>query len=189
MDQKTGPLDMSKEIMAKTVSFGSPLDQARNIRDDEARIADTDDTEHRFKGRKRIVCDLRFCGRDHGQKRGFSGIRESDKSHIRDKFQFDRHVLLFTRDTGSGKLRCLTDRVTEMNISLTAAATLADDLFLAGSCKIGDNLSGLQILHDRSDRHGDTEVFSTLAVHLTVHAVTSVFRDKLVLETEILKRR
>ena len=76
-----------------------------------------------------------------------------------------------------------------MDIALAAAAALGNDLFLSFFRKVGNDLTGLEILHDRADRDTDAQVCAALAVHLAVHAVAAVFSHKLVLEPEILERR
>jgi len=188
VDQKAGALNVAEEVVAEAVAFAGALNEARDIGDNKAGVTDADDAEHGLEGREGIVRDFRFCRGDHGEQCGLAGVREADETYVCDEFEFYGNVQFFTGHAGSGELRCLADGVTEVDIALTAAAALGNDLLLSFFREIGNDFAGLEVLEDGADRYADAQILATFSVHFPVHAVAAVLGDKLVLEAEVLER-
>ena len=79
MDQNLGAFEVAQKAVPESMAVMSSLDQARDIREDEASIiAQHDDTQVRGERRKRVVGHLRFRGRQSGDKRGLANVRKAD---------------------------------------------------------------------------------------------------------------
>src|SRR6266849_2283840 len=98
---------------------------------------------------KGIVGNLRPCGRDDRDQRGFSGVRETDKADVGEQLEFEAKVTLpagvaFFVFAGS-----LVPRLGKMLVAASATATLNDENALAGLGEVSDGFSGL-FVEDKS---------------------------------------
>ena len=76
-----------------------------------------------------------------------------------------------------------------MHVAESALAASCDNDLLACFSEISDDLAGFDIFYDSADGNTDDKVFAALAVHLFAHALCTVLRNELVLESEVLKAR
>ena len=91
MNEKLAALNVREEFVPESRAVRSPLDQSRDVRHDKAvRSVQIHHTENRGKRCEVIVGNLRLRVADHGQKRGFPDIGESDQSDVRNDLQLQR---------------------------------------------------------------------------------------------------
>ena len=87
------------------------------------------------------------------------------------------------------KLRSLSDGISIVHVAKAALAASGNYDLLSGFRKVGDDLAGFDVFYDSADGNTDDEVLTALAVHLFAHALCTVLRNELVLESEVLKAR
>ena len=97
MHDEAHPFDVAKEIVSEPRALACALDKPGDIRNNKAVVIHLHDAKIRTDRREMIVGDLWFCACQNGQKRGFSDVRKTDESDVRDGFEFERNLMLFRR--------------------------------------------------------------------------------------------
>jgi hypothetical protein len=166
----------------------SAFDEAGDIRNNESLIAiDRDDSELRFQRRERIIRNLRPSRRDAGYQRRFPYIGITDKTDICQELQFEAKCFLFSRCAVLGFVRNAIDRGSEMGVSVTTAAAVADEYALGRLREIMKRLAGSVIVNDGSDRNLDFEIRAISAVTIAAFTVAAPFSPKGVIEAKLEK--
>ena len=76
-------LDVREELVAEAGALRRPLDQPRDVGEDELALAVVDRAERRVDGRERVVGDLRPGPGERRQQRGLAGVRQPDQARRR----------------------------------------------------------------------------------------------------------
>ena len=98
MQQHAGALQMLQEPDAEPRAFRRALDQARNVRHDEAAAGPhAHHAEIGCKRRERIIGDFRPRGRNRTDQGGFAGVRKPEQAHVGDQLQLERELALLAR--------------------------------------------------------------------------------------------
>ena len=89
MDEHTGTLDVAQELVAQADAAVCPLDEARQIGQDENPFAaESDQTEVGVLGRERIVGDFRLRMAEAAEEGRFAGVGQTDEAGVGDDLQF-----------------------------------------------------------------------------------------------------
>ena len=174
MDEQAAAVDVAQEVVAEARTVRRALDDAGNVRHDEAHaLVDVHDAEVGVERGEVVVGDLRpRLGNDREQRR-FADIREADQPHVREQLELQNDVVALAGQARLGKARYLTGGRGEVAVAPAALAAAAEDVRL-GRGHILNDLVRLRVAHERAARHADGErlaAFAELAAALTVHAV------------------
>ena len=142
----------------------------------------------RYKGRERIIGNLRFGSRNNRQERRFAGIGETYQSHVRQHFELQDDIPLLTRFTGLGITRSLVGGSTEMPVAESSLAAFEQDNPLAVFLHFRDILAGVAVIYDRSAWHFDNLILSVLAEAAALAAATAVGSHDVALVLEVQQR-
>ena len=169
-----GALDVSQESIAESVTFVRPLDQARDVGDDEATVvAQADDTQVGREGGEGIVRDLGAGRRDSRDQRGFSRIGKADQADVSEQLELEAEELLFTALTRLGASRRAIGGADEASVAATTAASARHEHALPFLREIGEQTRFALVLlvHERADGHRHVEVVRTLSCSIGSLAV------------------
>src|SRR5436190_20678622 len=189
MKQRRATLDVTQELVTEAVTFVRPFDETRNVGYDECLIViRPDNAEIRSESSKGIVGDLWLRRADDGDQRRFSRIRKSDDADIGDQLQLDEKLALFAFVARLRESRRLTGRCREMLVAPPAAPALRNLHALALGREVGENIAGLLVAHDRSDRKLDDDVAAVLSGAIRAEAMFSTASAPLALKLKVVER-
>ena len=98
MDDELGALDVAEEIVAQAGPLAGALDQARDVRHQEAaETSQFHDAENGFQRRKRVGGDLGPGRRRAGEQSALAGVGHADQPHVGDEFELQAEVALLAR--------------------------------------------------------------------------------------------
>src|ERR1044071_6762033 len=166
------------------------LDKPWNVGDDTA-LAYTvaHDAEIGHERRERIIGDLRPRGRDDGDERRFTRVRQTDDADVGEQPELDLEREFFAGEPGLNFSRAAVRRRDEARVASAALAAVRDDHALAGSAQIGQNFAAARIADDRADRHRSDFVLAAPAVLVLAAAVLAAAGAIKPLIAEIEQRR
>ena len=174
MHQQAAPVDVPQEIVAQTRALAGALDDAGDVRHDEAdALVHVHHTQIGVQGGEVVVGDFRVGLADHTQERAFAHIGEAHQPHVRQQLQLQHHVVALAGQTCLGKPRHLPGGGGEMLVAPAAPAAPAQHIGLVVG-HILDDLATLGIAHQRAPGDLDGQAFAVLAglaAALAVHAV------------------
>ena len=179
-------LDVAQEVVAEADAIGCALDEAWDVRHDEALlVVRLDDTEHRRDRREVVLRDLRARRADAGDEARLADRRIADEADIREQLELKDQVARLARLAKLRKRRGAVGRICEFRIAAAAAAALADDGLLANLREVREDLARLLVLDDRAGRHLDVARRRILAVLVLDVAVLTVLRLELAVIAEV----
>src|SRR5882672_8558401 len=124
------------------------LDQSGYIGDDEAaEIVKLHHAKLRLECRERIIGDLRARRGKPRDERGFSGVGESDQTHVGQQLQLQPQPALFTRTARLVLGRRLVRGSRETGIASAAPATMCDQESLARSGEVVQLFSRFRVVY------------------------------------------
>ena len=154
VDEEAGPLDVPQEPDPEAVSFVRSLDKPGHVRRDErAEALPGHDPEVRDERREGIVRDLRASrgnGRDEGR---LARVRQAHERHVREELELEREVPRVAFRAGIRAPRRPVRGGCEPRVSPPTLAARGHEQGLPLLDEVADDLSGVAVLHDRSDRH------------------------------------
>jgi len=188
MHQQTAPVDVPQEIVAQTRALAGALDDAGDVRHDEAdALVHIHHPQIGIQGGEVVVGDLGVRLADHAQKRALAHVGEAHQPHVRQQLQLQHHVVALTGQPRLGEPGHLPCGGGEMLVAPAAAPALAQhEGRVVGH--ILDDLAALRVPHQRPTGHPDGQalaVLTGLAPALTVHTVP---RHILALVAEVHQR-
>src|SRR5258706_11919016 len=125
MQQQLGAAEMAQELVTETRAFRGALDEAWNVRGDEARgRTDAHHTERRVECRERIVCHFRTGARHGAKKRGLARVRQAEQPDVGEDPQLERKHAALPRLTPRELARRAVHTRLEMKIAESAPAAL-----------------------------------------------------------------
>lgn len=110
MQQQTGALNVTQEIMSQTRAVRRALNQTRNIRQHNVLAVAADDAQIRRQRREVVIADFRLRARHDGQNRRFADVRIAHKTHVRNRFELQQKGVDFRLNAGLGEVRRLPGR-------------------------------------------------------------------------------
>src|SRR5665213_3413529 len=111
--------------MPQTFSFSSAFNDSRQVRYTETfTVAVFHHAQLRAEGGKGIICNFGFGGGNYREQGGFPSIRETNKTHISQHFQFEHLPAFRSRFSGLGVLRRLVGGCGKLGISKSPATAL-----------------------------------------------------------------
>ena len=180
MQNQPRALHMAQKVMPQPHTVGGALDQARDIRHDEALlIVRLDNAEDRRNRRKMVVCNLGTCRRAGGNKTRLPDTRIADQPNIGEQLQLKTKLSSLARLAELSKGRCTVGRVGKLGIPAPTAPAACNHRLHPDFREVGKHLSRRLIRHNRAGRDIDIEgrrIFSELVLVLTILAV---LRDEL----------
>src|SRR5580692_5437156 len=167
----------------------SPFNQPRNIRHHKAallfRFPYRYDAEVRLQSRKRIISNLRPSRRYSRNQGGLTDVGKTDQSHIGQQFEFQPEDAFFAGPSLFVLPRRLVRGRSKARISPpTASAAGNHDAFIRAG-KIVHLLARFRVIHNRSHRHLQQNVFALAPLAVRTLAVTSALRLVLRIESEV----
>src|SRR5207248_6758921 len=87
-----------------------PLDQPRDVGDDELAIGAVEGPEDRLERGERVAGDLRLRSRQPGEQRRLAGVRQADEADVREQPQLQLDPALVTGQATLGEPRRLPGR-------------------------------------------------------------------------------
>ena len=174
MHQQAAAVDVAQEVVAQTRAVGRALDDAGDVRHDEARaLGDVHHAEVRKQRREVVVCDLRVRLGDDGKERALAHVREAHEPDVREELQLQEDRVALAGKPRLCKARHLARRGGEVLVAPAAAPAAAGGEGLAGGHVVHD-LPGVRVAQDRAARHLDAQrlaVAAAAALALTGLAV------------------
>ena len=163
MHQQAAAVDMPQEIMSQTRTLTGTLDDAGDIRHDEAdTVVHIHNAQIGIEGGEVVVGDLGVRLADNTQERGLAHVGKAHKTHIRQQLQLQNHIVTLAGKAGLGKAGHLTGGRGKMLIAPAASAALTEDeRLLVGH--ILDDLAGFGVPDQGAPRHADGEALTVLA--------------------------
>src|SRR5580704_4372252 len=167
----------------------SPFNQPRNIRHHKAalflRFADRNYAEIKLQSGKRIISNLRPRRRDTRNQRGLADVGKTDQPHISQQLKFQPEDAFFAGPTLFVLTRRLVRGRSKARIPPpTAPAAGNHDAFIRAG-KIVHLLARFRVIHNRSHRHLQQNVFALAPLAVRTLAVTSALRLVLRIESEV----
>jgi hypothetical protein len=149
---------VAQELVAEPRAFGGALDEPRDVRDHEARVAfDAHHAERRVERRERIVGHLRARARDRADEGGFAGVRQAEQPDVGQHAQLERELAalagLAARELA---WRAVGARL-EMQVAEAALAALGEQRALAVRGEVGEQHAVL-VADQRADRHAQLDI-------------------------------
>src|SRR5260370_41861097 len=109
-----------------------------------------------------IVGNFGARRRDHGNQSGFARVGVADQPDIRQEFQFEAKMALFTGESVLMFARGLMPGLGKVLIAASAASAVGDEDALARRGEVSDG-SALIVKHQRADRNLQNHVLSGVA--------------------------
>src|SRR4051794_2706546 len=164
MQQQLRALDVSQKTIAQTGARMCTFNQSRYVCDHEStKITEIDDAEMRLECRERIVSDLRSRGRNSRDKRRLSRIRKTHEPDIREQFQLELQVKLFTLAARLMVARSAIRRSRKMRVAETAAATAPREPAIAVVTKVVQQVACRCFKDLCSNRNANNQVFAVMS--------------------------
>mmetsp|Transcript_1421 Transcript_1421/g.3403 ORF Transcript_1421/g.3403 Transcript_1421/m.3403 type:complete len:251 (-) Transcript_1421:61-813(-) len=162
MDQNPASLHMSQKGVPKAHAGASPLDQTRDVGEDESlalctrELANTQIGHYSSEG---VISDLgtRVC--DGGNERRFARIRHAHNAHIRHQFELQRQPLLVPLLPKLRKLRNSVLWRLQRHIAPSPLPPPRNNHALPRRGKICNKTVGLLLPHHSAHRHTNEHVF------------------------------
>src|SRR5207247_6495605 len=178
--------DVAQELKAEALPCVRALDEARDVRHDEALVlVHGHDTEVWYQGRERIVGELGARGRDGRDQSGLAGVGVAHQADVRKKFQLQLQPALLAARAGIASGRYAIGRGGEAGVAASTASALRHDRLLAVLGQVGEDLVRLDVFADGADGHADDVGRRRTAVAVAPFAVAAVLRDVVLLELEV----
>ncbi len=121
--------------MAKAYTFGSTVNQARNIRHNKGlfipQLTYIYHAQYRGNGGKMVLRNLRPCGRNLGHQTGLAYAWIAYQTYIRQELQLQLQVAALTRLTELRKCRGTVGTVGKFGIATATTATFGNNSLLA----------------------------------------------------------
>ena len=184
--QDAGPLDMAEELVAEALALAGPLDQARDVGDDEFGAGvEPHDAEVGLEGGERVVGDLGLGRGDGGDQRRLADVREPHEGHIGDQLQLEPQPALLAHLALLGERRRPAPVRQEPGVAPPASAAGRGHPAVAFVHEVGEHLPARAPHHGALGNRND-QVAARRAVALLAHAVGAVGRPpmRVVLEAE-----
>ncbi len=176
---------MSQEPEPQTFTLACTLDDARDVGHYKRLVAAiVDDAQaglHRCEG---IVADLRFSGRDGGEKCRFSGVRESYESDVAQELELEHHGLLDGRLSGLRVAGRAVGRCGEVPVAEAAFAASEELHLLAVFRNLTDEGSSFGVEHGCAHGHLYDTVFTILAERASCAAALAIGGEYVALITQ-----
>ena len=174
VDQQAAAVDVAQEVVAQAGAFAGALDDAGDVRHDEAdTLVHVHHAQIGVEGGEVVVGDLGVGLAHHAQKRGFAHVGEAHQPHVGQQLQLQHHVVGLAGQARLGKAGHLAGGGGEMLVAPAAAAAPAQDEGLIVGHILND-LVGLGVTHQRAPGYPDGQalaVLAGLAAALAVHTV------------------
>ena len=117
---------MPQELVAQARALAGPLDDAGNVRHDEAdAVIHIDHPQVGIEGGEMVVGDLGIGPADHAEEGGFAHIGEAHQTHVRQELQLQRHLHALSGQAALGEAGRLPGGGGEMGIAPAALAAPA----------------------------------------------------------------
>ena len=127
VDQQPAAVNVPQEIVSEARALAGALNDAGDVRHDEAGALSR--VNHAEIGKQRcemVVGDLRVGLADHTEQRRFSYVGKPQQPHVRQKLQLQHQFPVLTGQAGLGKARYLPRRRGEMLVAPAAAPAAGD---------------------------------------------------------------
>ena len=168
---------MPEEPDSQPLAVVRPLYDSRNVGHNERLVVIVaHHSDARLQCCERIVGDFRLCRRHCRKQRGFTGIREAYKSHIRKQLQLKDIPALGTEFPRLSIPWCLIGRTLEVGVAQSSAPAFDEHIFLSRLHHLVQNLARLRVLSHSPERHVQIDVLSSLAVAKCPASGLSVLR-------------
>ena len=174
MHQQAAAVDVPQEVVAQPGALAGALDDAGDVRHDEAgALVHIHHAQIGVQGGEVVVGDLGVGLADHAEKRTLAHVGEAHQSHVRQQLQLQHHVVALSGQTRLGEAGHLTGGGGEVLVAPAAAPALAQHEGLVVG-HVLDDLTALGVPHQCAPGHTDGQALAGLAglaAALAVHTV------------------
>ena len=177
---------MTQESQSQSFTKVSPLNDTGDIRHNKRTIIPViHDSQVRYQRCKRIIGNLRFRCRHHGQQGRFSGIRESHQSHVGKYFQLHNHGTLHARFPGLRITRCLIRGRTEIPVSKTTSSSANGNSRFTVPGNLTNRFTRVRIPSHCPERHVHDYIFPVRPCTQITASTLPVAREHVTLEFQV----
>ena len=163
MDEQPRALEVGQELVAEAGAGAGPLDQSRDVGDDELAILGVEGPQHGLERGERVVGHLGVRPGQAAQKRRFARVRKPDEPHVGQQPELERDPSLLARQPALGEARRLMGGAGEALVAPPAGATARNHRPLPGLGQVVRRAVGFD-QGGRPGRHADLERRAVLAV-------------------------
>src|SRR5690554_2178196 len=168
---------MSQEKVTETGSFRGALDQARDIRDNEAAAGGrTHHTEIRMQGCERVVSYLWPRVGYLADQRGFPRIGKTQQTDVGQHLELQTQAPLFAFLARCGLPRRAICTGFEMQIAQAALAACCKGDFLAMSAQVEQQFAGVSVVDHSAKGHFQRDIGTRRTVLVGSTPVLTIFR-------------
>ncbi len=185
--EEIGPLDVTEELVAQSVTGVCPLDQTGNIGHDEILVFRDHGSQVGVLGRERIVGDLGMCAGDAGQQGGFARVGQSDQTDVGDDLQLQDDPVLFAGMSLLALSRSPVGRRLEVSVAVTSTATPPHDHFIARSLEVAEYVTTVAVADQGSRGDFDHEILAPATESIGTLAVVAPRRPPVPLMGKVRK--
>ncbi len=168
------------------------FDEARDVGHDVAFfvrcVANGDNAELWLEGGEGVVGDFGASCGDARDKRGLADVGIANEADVGENAEFKPVIAFFAGAAEFVLTRSLVRGSGKVLIAASAAACARDDNTLIGTGEIVDELPGIGVVKQRSNRNFQDGVFAVAAGAVGAQAVLAAFRFVLRVEAEIDQR-
>ena len=176
---------MPQELVAQARALAGPLDDAGDIRHDEAdAVLHVDHPQVGVEGGEMVVGNLGVGPADHAEKGGFAHVGEAHQTYVRQKLQLQHHLEALAGQAALGEAGGLAGGGGEVGVAPAAFAAPAKDEGLVPG-HVLDDLARLQVPDQSAPGDPDGEGLAVLTGLAFALAVGAVFRHVFALIAEI----
>jgi hypothetical protein len=178
-----------EELDTKTRAEMRAFDEAGEIGDRVGLgvgiFADLYDTEIGFEGGEGVVGDLGFGGGEAGDECGLADVRVAYKAGVGQETKFQAIGAFFTGAAEFVFARSLMGAGGKVLVAATAATAPGDDDSLIGMGEVVDQLAGLVVVEQGSDRDFQGSVLACLTGTVGAETVASALGFVLRVEAKV----
>ena len=162
VNEQPAALDVSEELVAEARPLRRPLDQARNVGEDELPIVEIDRPEVRLHRREWVIRHLRVRPGQPRKQRRLPRVRQADQADVREQLQAQLDLARLALEAALREPRCLSRRGRETLVPVAARPAARDHQPLTVLEQL--RLRAVDAQHHRPGRDRNQPVFPSLAV-------------------------
>ena len=189
MDDRPAPRHVLEEAVAEPGPAVGTLDQAWEIRENEAAtVLVLHDAEMRLQRGERVVGDLGTGPGETGDQGALSGVGKADQAHVREQAQLESDPLFLAFRSRLREPGRLQGGRGEVHVPEPAPATLGQHPTAVVLAQVREHLAARDVAHQGARRHPEDHLGRRMPVLVAAAARLAVPRPVFALEAEVEQR-